>query len=78
MIIYFRKRLPESVINDCNERLVRHGLNVIQAAGADDDQGADKGGGSSTGHGSNDHSSTPSANQDTLLIDSPCAPVDIR
>jgi len=78
MMVYFRKRLPESVINDCNERIVRHGLNVIQAADADDDQGADKGGGSSTGHGSNDHTSMPSANQGTLLIDATCAPVDIR
>ena len=78
MMVYFRKRLPESVINDCNQRIVRHGLNVIQAADADDDQGADKGGGSSTEHGSNDHTSTPSANQGTLLIDATCAPVDIR
>jgi transposase, IS5 family len=41
MMVYFRKRLPEAVINDCNERIVRHGLAVIQseiAEGPDDDQ----------------------------------------
>jgi hypothetical protein len=32
MMVYFRKRLPESVVNDCNERIVRHGLNVIRSA----------------------------------------------
>ena len=26
MMVYFRNRLPESVVNDCNERIVRHGL----------------------------------------------------
>ncbi len=62
MMVYFRKRLPESVVNDCNEHIVRHGLNVIQSADTDDDQDAGKGGGSSTGHGSNGHAPTSSAN----------------
>ena len=26
MMVHFRKRLPESVVNDCNERIVRHGM----------------------------------------------------
>ena len=26
MMVYFRKRLPEAVINDCNERIVRSAL----------------------------------------------------
>jgi IS5 family transposase len=26
MMVYFRKRLPESVVNDCNERIVHYGL----------------------------------------------------
>jgi IS5 family transposase len=26
MMVSFRKRLPEAVVNDCNERIVRHGL----------------------------------------------------
>ena len=29
MMVYFRKRLPEAVVNDCNERIVRHGLRVF-------------------------------------------------
>ncbi len=42
MMVCFRKRLPESVVNDCNERIVCHGLNVIRSSGAtdrDDDSG---------------------------------------
>ncbi|MBM5815006.1 MAG: hypothetical protein FJ083_00010 [Cyanobacteria bacterium K_Offshore_surface_m2_239] len=35
MMVYFRKRLPESVVNDCNERIVLHGLSVIRFAAAD-------------------------------------------
>jgi hypothetical protein len=31
MMVYFRKRLPESVVNECNERIIRHGLAAIQA-----------------------------------------------
>jgi hypothetical protein len=34
VMVYFRKRLPESVVNDCNERIVRHGLNVIHSSAA--------------------------------------------
>jgi hypothetical protein len=45
MMVYFRKRLPESVVNDCNERIVRHGLHVIRSAEseADEDDGNDSG-----------------------------------
>jgi IS5 family transposase len=28
MMVYLRKRLPEAVVNDCNERIMRHGLKV--------------------------------------------------
>lgn len=76
MMVYFRKRLPESVINDCNERIVRHGLAVIRSTESDNDEGT--GGGSSTGEGSSDEPPMPAANQGTLLIDATCAPVDIR
>ena len=47
MMVYFRKRLPEAVVNDCNERIVRHGLKVIRSSGSQgpgDDNGS--GGGS--------------------------------
>jgi hypothetical protein len=43
MIVYFRKRLPEAVVNDCNERIVRHGLKVIHSSvsqGPGDDNGS--------------------------------------
>lgn len=47
MMVYFRKRLPESVVNDCNERIVRHGLNVIRSSAVDehDDPDSSDGGG---------------------------------
>ncbi|MFN6338605.1 MAG: transposase, partial [Cyanobacteriota bacterium] len=47
MMVYFRKRLPESVVNDCNERVVRHGLNVIRTSASTDhdDDGPPQGGG---------------------------------
>jgi IS5 family transposase len=32
MMVYFRKRLPESVINDCNKQIVRHSLNLIRSS----------------------------------------------
>jgi hypothetical protein len=37
MMVYLRKRLPESVVNDCNERIIRHGLAVIQSTASQDD-----------------------------------------
>ena len=45
MMVSFRKRLPESVVNNCNERIVRHGLNVIQSAESeiDENDGHDSG-----------------------------------
>jgi hypothetical protein len=36
MMVYFRKRLPESVVNDCNERTVLHGLSVIRSSSSAD------------------------------------------
>jgi hypothetical protein len=44
LMVYFRRRLPESVINDCNERIVRHGLNVIRSAVSQDDKDGDNDG----------------------------------
>ena len=44
MMVYFRKRLSEAVVNDCNERIVRHGLNLIRASEAEEhDQDDSKG-----------------------------------
>lgn len=79
MMVYFRKRLPEAVVNDCNERIVRHGLKVIRSSGYQgpgDDNGS--GGGSTNPAAQPIPSSQKQPNQGSLLIDATCAPVDIR
>ena len=79
MMVYFRKRLPEAVVNDCNERIVRHGLKVIRSSdsqGPGDINGS--GGGSTSSAGQPKSSSQKQPNQGSLLIDATCAPVDIR
>ncbi len=48
MMVYFRKRLPEAVINDCNERIVRYGLSVIQSETAEEHDDGDQDGGSAS------------------------------
>jgi hypothetical protein len=79
MMVYFRKRLPEAVVNDCNERIVRHGLKVIQASDAQDADDHGNNGGGSIGHTDQSIPSTQKLpNQGSLLIDATCAPVDIR
>jgi IS5 family transposase len=46
MMVYFRKRLPQAVLNDCNERIVRHGLQVIRSSDSQDpDDNSGSGGG---------------------------------
>lgn len=79
MIVYFRMRLPEAVVNDCNERIVRHGLKVIRSSdsqGPGDDSGS--GGGSTNPAAQPQPSSQKMPNQGSFLIDATCAPVDIR
>ena len=80
MMVYFRKRLPEAVVNDCNERIVRHGLNLIRASETEEhDQDDSQGGGGSVCDTEQNISSTKVIdNQGSLLIDATCAPVDIR
>ena len=83
MMVYFRKRLPEAVVNDCNERIVRHGLKVIrssdsQGLGDDNCSGGSGGGGSGNPAAQPQPSSQTQPNQGSLLIDATCAPVDIR
>jgi IS5 family transposase len=46
MMVNFHKRLPESVVDDCNERIVRHGLNVIRSAESPDVKDGDHDNGS--------------------------------
>lgn len=79
MMVYFRKRLPEAVVNDCNERIVRHGLNVVRSSdtqGPADDN--DSGSGSTNPADKSKLSPQKQSNQGSLLIDATCAPVDIR
>jgi len=79
MMVYFRKRLPETVLNDCNERIVRYGLKVIHSSD-EKDPGDDSGnGGRSTSTSDQPQTSNQKqTNQGSLLIDATCAPVDIR
>lgn len=80
MMVYFRRRLPEAVINDCNERIVRHGLAVIQSEAAEnhDDDGDQDGDSASSGHQQVPAASKVVSNQGALLIDATCVPADIR
>jgi transposase len=79
MMVYFRKRLPEAVVNDCNERIVRHGLKVIRASDAQG-PGNDNASSGRSARPSDQpiRSSQKQPNQGSLLIDATCAPVDIR
>jgi hypothetical protein len=79
MMVYFRKRLPEAVVNDCNERIVRHGMKVIRSS-IDHDPGGDEGsgGGSTTTADQPQPSPQKQPKQGSLLIDATCARVDIR
>ena len=79
MMVYFRKRLPESVVNVCNERIVRHGLNAIRSEKHQDDEDGDNGSSLPTSdQPTKPGSDKPSSNQGTLLIDATCVPADIR
>ena len=80
MMVYFRKRLPESVVNDCNERIVRYGLNVIRTAAASDHDDDVSGHGGKTAREADEEISSEKerTNQGSLLIDATCAPADIR
>jgi hypothetical protein len=78
MMVYFRKRLPETVVNDCNERIVRHGLTLVRSAESQNDDDGDQGSGSANSGNQQAPASQGSTNQGSLLIDATCAPADIR
>jgi IS5 family transposase len=79
MMVYFRKRLPESVVNDCNERVVRHGLKVIRSsASTDHDDDSSHGGGPARPADQQIGSNTKRPKQGSLLIDATCVPAAIR
>jgi IS5 family transposase len=70
MMVYFRKRMPAAVVNDCNERIVRHGLKVIRSTESQDPGDHSGSGGPSASPGDQQRS-TPQKqpNQGSLLID---------
>lgn len=79
LMVYFRRRLPESVINDSNERIVRHGLNVIRSAESQDDEDGDNDGDlTNSDLPVKPGSDNACSNQGSLLIDATCVPADIR
>jgi IS5 family transposase len=79
MMVHFRK-LPESVVNGCNEQIALHGLNVIRSYAANDRDDDDSHQGDATGR--SDHQQTQSNTtkhiQGSLLIDATCSPAAIR
>ena len=79
MMVYFRKRLPEAVVNGCNELIVRCGMKVSRSSDSEepaDDSGS--GGGSAGTPGRPQPFCQKQVNQGALLIDVTCAPVEIR
>jgi IS5 family transposase len=79
MVVYFRKRLTESVVNDCNERIVHHGLSVISSSATDDhDNNNSHGSGTNPAGDQQVEPETTGPNQTSLLIGATCVPADIR
>jgi len=76
MVVFFRERLPDSVVNDCNERIGRHGLNAIRSEKSQD--GENDSISSSSDQPTQPGSDKPCSIQGTLLIDAMCIPGDIR
>jgi IS5 family transposase len=58
MLVYFRPRLLESVLNDCNERIVSNDLNMIRSSDSEDENDNSISGGGSVSGGDQHVSST--------------------
>ena len=72
LLVTFRKRLPEEVMNRIIER------SFIEAAGKDDEDKSDKGGGQgSSGDEDSGTDTKEPPNKGTLIIDATCTPADI-
>ena len=80
VIVNFRKRLLEAVVNDFNEQIVHHGLSVVRCSAPSNNDGDDSNHGGRTGRVGDQQigSDKTEPNQGSLLIDSTCAPADIR
>jgi len=75
-MVYFRKRLLKTFVNDCNERIVSHGLNMIRATEKEDQYLSDSLDGECNGSDTDQTISlkTTPDSQGLLLIDALCAP----
>jgi IS5 family transposase len=80
MMVYFRERLPESVINDCNERIVHHGLSAIRSSAANDHDDDKNSHGRGTARADDQQIGSDKAqpNQGSSLVDAKCILADIR
>ncbi|MFN9957553.1 MAG: IS5/IS1182 family transposase, partial [bacterium] len=67
-------------MNECNERIVLHGLRVIRSSSADhhDDDDSSHGNEIAAATDQQIESETTRPNQGSLLIDATCVPADIR
>jgi hypothetical protein len=80
MMVHFRRRLPAAVVNDCNERIVRHAQQRIDEECQEEPDDPDDGGESAltSSEASSTDPAADNSNQGTLLIDATCVPSDIR
>jgi hypothetical protein len=69
--------LPESVVNDCNELIIRHGLAVIISTPSQHDQDDDPGSGADNSGNQQESKPEATGNQGSLLLDATCTPDDI-
>ncbi len=71
LLVEFRKRLSEDVLNEINEMIIEY-----NAQKSDDDNDSD--GGDNNGCNDTDNTSDFSANSGTLILDATCAPQNIK
>ena len=84
LLVTFRKRLPEDVMNRIIERMFIEKAKNNQSDDGDDDRNDDdndatggQDGGSSSGGESASQSTEKTVNKGTLIIDAACTPADI-
>mgnify|MGYP002529984122 CR=1 FL=1 len=71
LLVEFRKRLSEDVLNEINEMIIEY-----NAQKSDDDNDSD--GGDNNGCNDTDNTSDSSANSGTLILDATCTPQNIK
>ena len=70
LLVEFRKRLSEDVLNEINEMIIEY-----NAQKSDESDGND---GDNSGSNDTDNTSDPSVNSGTLILDATCAPQNIK